>query len=116
MPEGSGDSIPIPTLPSSSTPRYNARMNAALKIIKIGNSAGIILSKELLAHLGAGVGDHVQVLRTSRGLEISVANSDADDQMATAREVMKRRHRALMALANEIMDQDHAILADLAKS
>ena len=31
--------------------RYNERMNATLKITKIGNSAGIILPREVLARL-----------------------------------------------------------------
>ena len=37
--------------------RYNACMNMTVKITKIGNSAGVILPKELLAHLHAATGD-----------------------------------------------------------
>lgn len=90
-------------------------MNATVKITKIGNSAGVILPKELLAHLGAAVGDHVSILRTSRGLEISMMAAETNEQLTSAREVMAKRHKALMMLANEIMDQDRAILAALAK-
>lgn len=53
---------------------------------------------------------------TSRALELAKASADAEDQMAVAREVMARRHQALMALADAVMDQDRAILAELAKS
>jgi len=36
-------------------------MNATLKITKIGNSAGIILPKELLALLRAGIADSLYI-------------------------------------------------------
>ena len=74
-------------------------MNGPLKITKIGNSAGIILPKELLVHLGAGVGEALSVVTTPRGIELAAAEPDFDAQMATAREVMAQRKRALRELA-----------------
>ncbi|MFZ2995649.1 AbrB/MazE/SpoVT family DNA-binding domain-containing protein [Sphingobium sp.] len=74
-------------------------MNAPLKITKIGNSAGVILPKELLAHLHAGAGDSLSVVITPRGIELSAAEPDFDAQMAVARDVMARRKRALRELA-----------------
>lgn len=74
-------------------------MNATLKITKIGNSAGVILPKELLAHLGASVGETVSVVTTPRGIEIVQADAEFEAQMAAAREVMVRRKRALRELA-----------------
>jgi putative addiction module antidote len=74
-------------------------MNATLKITKIGNSAGVILPKELLAHLNTQVGESVSVVTTPRGIELSAAEPDFDAQMAAAREVMARRKRALQELA-----------------
>lgn len=74
-------------------------MNAPLKITKVGNSAGIILPKELLAHLNAGVGEALSVVLTPRGIELSTAEPTFDAQMAAAREVMARRKRALRELA-----------------
>jgi len=79
--------------------RYNPRMNAPLKITKIGNSAGVILPKELLAHLHASAGDSLSVVLTPRGIELSAAEPDFDAQMAAARDVMARRKRALRELA-----------------
>ena len=79
--------------------RYNTRMNATLKITKIGNSAGIILPKEVLAQLGAEVGETLSVVATPRGIELSVEEPDFEAQMAAAREVMARRKRALRELA-----------------
>ena len=78
---------------------YNARMNATLKITKIGNSAGVILPKELLAHLHAEVGGALSVVVTPRGIELSSAEPAFDAQMAAARDVMARRKRALRELA-----------------
>lgn len=80
-------------------PCYNVRMNMELKIKKIGNSAGVILPKDMLAHLDLGVGDSVSVSKTPRGIELSAPDADFDAQMAAAREVMARRKRALRELA-----------------
>jgi putative addiction module antidote len=71
----------------------------ALKIQKIGNSAGVILPKELLAHLHVEVGQTVSVSRTPQGIELRAPDADFDAQMAAAREVMVRRRRALRELA-----------------
>lgn len=79
--------------------RYNACMNMTVKITKIGNSAGIVLSKEMLGHLEASVGETLTVAKTPRGFELLPADTDFDTQMAAAREVMARRKRALRELA-----------------
>ena len=83
--------------------RYSLRMKTTLKISRIGNSAGVILSKEALDHLGAAIGDQLTVTRTSRGLELSkICDDQPDDfehQMAIAREVMERDRNILAALA-----------------
>jgi putative addiction module antidote len=74
-------------------------MNTVLKITRIGNSAGVILPKELLAHLSAEVGGTLSVVTTPRGIELSAEEPDFEAQMAVAREVMARRKRALRELA-----------------
>ena len=74
-------------------------MNMQLKISKVGNSAGIILPKELLAHLDVSVGETLTLSKTPRGIELSAPAPDFDAQMAVARDVMARRKRALAELA-----------------
>lgn len=74
-------------------------MNMSLKITKIGNSAGIILPRELLAHLGAEIGETLSIVSTPGGIELRTEEPDFDAQMAAAREVMTRRKRALRELA-----------------
>jgi putative addiction module antidote len=74
-------------------------MNIELKITRIGNSAGVVLPKDLLAHLDATVGQTLSVTKTPHGIELRVSQPDFDTQMAAAREVMARRKRALRELA-----------------
>lgn len=74
-------------------------MNATVKITRIGNSAGLILPKDVLAHLGRQVGDEVSLVKTARGIELATPENDFEAQMAVAREVMERRKRALRELA-----------------
>jgi putative addiction module antidote len=74
-------------------------MNTQLKITKIGNSAGVVLPKDVLAHLDASIGEALSVTKTARGIELSVAEPDFETQMAVARDVMARRKRALRELA-----------------
>lgn len=74
-------------------------MNTVLKITRIGNSAGVILPRDVLAHLGAGVGKTLCVVTTPTGIELRAEEPDFAAQMAAAREVMVRRKRALRELA-----------------
>lgn len=74
-------------------------MNMTIKITKIGNSAGIVLPKEMLAHLDAQIGEVLTVAKTPNGFELRPADSDFDEQLAVARDVMARRKRALRELA-----------------
>jgi putative addiction module antidote len=74
-------------------------MNMQLKVTKIGNSAGVILPKELLAHLETAVGGTLSVSKTPRGVELTPPEVDFDAQMAVARDVMAKRKRALAELA-----------------
>jgi putative addiction module antidote len=66
-----------------------------LKIRKIGDSVGVILPEELLAHLNVAVGQSVSVTKTPHGIALAAVSP----QMDIARAVMSRRKRALRALA-----------------
>ncbi len=74
-------------------------MNKPLKLIKVGNSTGVILPKEELRRLGIEQGDDLHLVRTPRGFELSASDADFDSQMAAAREVMRERRAALRELA-----------------
>lgn len=74
-------------------------MNKPLKVRKIGNSAGVILPKELLAELGAEVGATLSVARTPRGIELARSEASFDEQMTAMRKVMVQYRQALRELA-----------------
>lgn len=74
-------------------------MVPALKVIRIGDAAGILLSDLVLGYLDAQVGDELEVNFTSDGIELSRAQPNFEMQMVAAREVMRRRKLALRELA-----------------
>ena len=74
-------------------------MNASLKITKIGNSAGVVLPKELLAKLRAGVGDTLYVSETPEGIRITAANPEFAEKMAVAERIMREDRDILRVLA-----------------
>lgn len=74
-------------------------MNAPLKITKIGNSAGVVLPKELLARLRVGVGDMLYVTEAPDGIRITAANPDFEAQMAVAEQIMREDRDILRVLA-----------------
>lgn len=79
--------------------RYNTRMNMQLKVTKIGNSAGVILPKELLARLRVEAGDSIFVSETPDGVRISAANPDFAAKMAAAEAIMREDRDILRVLA-----------------
>jgi putative addiction module antidote len=74
-------------------------MNATLKIKKIGNSAGVILPKELLARLRVGPGDQVFVTEAPDGLRITAHDPDFAVKMEVARKIMREDRDILRVLA-----------------
>ncbi len=74
-------------------------MNATVKITKIGNSAGIILSKELLARLRAAVGDTLYVSEAPDGVRITAGNPDFAAKMEAAEQIMREDRDILRVLA-----------------
>ncbi|WP_420383198.1 AbrB/MazE/SpoVT family DNA-binding domain-containing protein [Novosphingobium sp.] len=74
-------------------------MNASVKITRIGNSAGVVLPKELLAKLRAGVGDTLYVTETPDGIRITAANPDFAAKMDLAEQIMREDRDILRVLA-----------------
>ena len=81
--------------------RYNDLGTAAmkLKITSIGNSAGVILPKELLARLRLGKGDELYALETPDGIRLTAFDPKLAAQMEVADEVMRNRRTLLNKLA-----------------
>lgn len=84
---------------SVARPRYNTRMNTTLKITKIGNSARIILPKDVLARLRVGPGDSLHLTEAPDGVRLTAADVDFAAQMAVAERMMREDRHILRALA-----------------
>lgn len=74
-------------------------MATATKIIAIGNSAGIILPKEILARLNVGKGDSLYITEGSQGIRLVPFDEEFATQMEAAREVMRENRDVLKKLA-----------------
>ena len=74
-------------------------MSTALKLTQIGNSLGVILPKEMLAHLKVGKGDSLFVTEVPDGVALRPYDEQFEQQMALAREIMKKRRAVLRELA-----------------
>ena len=70
-----------------------------LKITTIGNSAGVILPKELLASLRLEKGDELFALETPDGIKLTVFDPELAAQMEVAEKVMREDRAVLHKLA-----------------
>ena len=71
-----------------------------LKLRKIGNSVGIVLPKEALAHMKAAEGDTVCVTEGVDGsLHLSATTAEINRQMQKAQKIMKHYRHTLRELA-----------------
>jgi putative addiction module antidote len=74
-------------------------MTTTLKITSIGNSAGVILPKELLEKLRVSKGDTLFVTETPNGLELSAHDEEVERQMEIAEKLMRENRNLLRKLA-----------------
>jgi putative addiction module antidote len=70
-----------------------------LKLTAIGNSAGVVLPKEVLARLKVDKGDAVYLTESPDGYRLTPYDPDFERQMDAARKIMKRRRAVLRELA-----------------
>jgi putative addiction module antidote len=74
-------------------------MNTKLKIRKFGNSAGVILPKNLLVRLRVGEGDTLYATDAPEGVRLTAANPDFEATMAAAEKIMREDRDILRVLA-----------------
>ncbi|MGD0351871.1 MAG: AbrB family transcriptional regulator [Verrucomicrobiota bacterium] len=70
-----------------------------LKLRKVGNSVGLILPKQALAHLKVGEGDTVCLTDAAEGSVRMTANPEVSRQMEVVNDVMHRYRHTLRELA-----------------
>lgn len=76
-------------------------MNAKAKIIKVGNSTGVVIPRDVLTRLRVSQGDELHFVEKANG-EFIIGKYDPEFAKA-------------MAMAEEIMHEDRDILRVLAK-
>ena len=72
---------------------------AKLKVVKVGNSLGVILPKKITEHLQVGRGEALNCVETQGGIELTPYDAGFEKKMAVARRVMRRYRNALRELA-----------------
>ncbi|MBI2226326.1 MAG: AbrB/MazE/SpoVT family DNA-binding domain-containing protein [Betaproteobacteria bacterium] len=70
-----------------------------IKITTVGNSAGVILPKELLARLRVEKGDTLYATELPDGVKLSPFDPKLAKQMEVAEKVMRKRRTLLRKLA-----------------
>lgn len=73
-------------------------MSKDATIRKIGNSHGVILSKDVLSMLAAKEGDVITFSPTANGVIVSVSDEETQRLRALAEGIMARRRKVLKAL------------------
>lgn len=74
-------------------------MTAKLKITTVGNSAGIVLPREILERLRVGKGDTLFAVETPDGIELKPFDPEFARKMEVARKVMRENRDLLRKLA-----------------
>jgi len=74
-------------------------MNMPLKLVKIGNSTGVVLPKELLTRLRVELGDTLYATETPEGVRLTASNPDFEAKMKLAEQIMRDDRDILHVLA-----------------
>lgn len=72
---------------------------AVTKLIKIGNSVGVILPKAVITEMGLDVGSEVQISNDKEKVTIASNNSDFSSYVDAAREIMRDYDLTMQELA-----------------
>lgn len=74
-------------------------MTLELKLRKVGNSVGIVLPKEALAHLKVNEGDTLTLTEAQDGVRLSASNPEFAKTMAVFESLNRRYRNTLRELA-----------------
>ena len=70
-----------------------------VKVRKVGNSLGVILTKDVVESLGVAEGDELFAIRTPEGIRLTPYDPDFATVIESTREYMRRHRDALHELA-----------------
>lgn len=71
-----------------------------LKIVTVGNSAGVVLPRELLARLRLDKGDELYVTELPDGIKLQPYDPEFEHQMQVAERIMREERDLLRKLAD----------------
>jgi putative addiction module antidote len=74
-------------------------MSAVVKVRKVGNSLGVILTKDVVESLGVAEGDELFAIRTPDGIRLTPYDPDFASAIESTRDYMRRHRDALNELA-----------------
>lgn len=74
-------------------------MAAVVKVRKVGNSLGVILTKNVVESLGIAEGDQLFAVRTSDGIWLTPYDPDFATAVESNRDYMRRHRDALRELS-----------------
>ena len=74
-------------------------MTIELNLRKVGNSLGVVLRKEALAHLNVGEGDVITLTESLDGVRLTTANPEFSKSMAVFESLNRRYRNTLRELA-----------------
>lgn len=74
-------------------------MTIELKVRRVGNSLGVVLPKEVLAHLKVEEGDAMTLTEAQDGVRLTASNPEFAKSMAVFESLNRRYRNALRELA-----------------
>ena len=75
------------------------KIASTAKVLTVGSSVGIVLTKEILAHLKVQKGDTLYISNTPDGIKLTPYDPEFAAQMAAGRRVMRKHRDVLRRLA-----------------
>ena len=76
-------------------------MAAPLKVRRVGNSLGVILTKDVVDALGVAEGDELFAIRTPDGIRLTPYDPDFARAIESTRDYMRRHRDAMHELAKK---------------
>lgn len=76
-------------------------MSATLRVRKVGNSLGILLTKDVIEVLGVAEGDQLFAVRTPDGVRLTPFDPDFATAIDSSRDYMRRHRDAMHELAKK---------------
>jgi putative addiction module antidote len=69
------------------------------KVLTVGSSAGIVLTKEMLAHLNVQKGDTLYILKTPDGIKLTPYDAGFAHKVEILEQIMRENRDVLKKLA-----------------